>query len=219
MKIHRFFVQILIFFCILLFFVFPPIFSKNNFQSSFNWNFNYFSFFYSICGLFIYLYFYKKKDLVYKNNKFLNIGYGIKTFGILFIIQAILQLINYYFSFQEENLLISKPNSIIFYFIILINFFSASLYEELLYRIYLPESLLMFCKKINNKIFSKIIPEIISIILFGLGHLYLGFIAVINAIISGIFLRLCYTKTHSLFINVLVHFLYNVITFMFIILN
>ncbi|MCF0126639.1 MAG: CPBP family intramembrane metalloprotease [Clostridia bacterium] len=53
--------------------------------------------------------------------------------------------------------------------------------------------------------------EIISLILFALGHIYLGLLAVINAAFAYFILRLCYKKTGSLIPGITAHFIYNIL--------
>ena len=69
-----------------------------------------------------------------------------------------------------------------------------------------------FFKNTQNKITQIYIPEIITIILFALGHKYLGIFAVINACIACVILRICYIKTKNIFAGTIAHFMYNFVS-------
>ena len=94
-------------------------------------------------------------------------------------------------------------------FYCILKFCLAAFYEEVMYRLYLPEQLKRFLKNTQNKITQIYIPEIITIILFALGHKYLGIFAVINACIACVILRICYLKTKNIFAGTIAHFMYN----------
>ncbi len=114
-----------------------------------------------------------------------------------------------------------------FNFFILFNLFIgtilAATYEEFLYRFYVPkvaEHISIFFndrygKKIAN--ITLVVLELIIIILFALGHSYIGIISVLNAFCAGIMLRL-FTKKISVPIYVIsAHSFFNLIQYFLLI--
>ena len=86
-------------------------------------------------------------------------------------------------------------------------------YEETMYRNYLQG---LISKFLENMVKSPIkekfrffVAEILSLLLFAFGHLYMGIFAVLNALIAGIILRFLVIKTKSIFPSSIVHFIYN----------
>ncbi len=86
-------------------------------------------------------------------------------------------------------------------------------YEENMYRNYLQG---LISKFLENMVKSPIkekfrffVAEILSLLLFAFGHLYMGIFAVLNALIAGIILRFLVIKTKSIFPSSIVHFIYN----------
>ncbi|MCR4939391.1 MAG: CPBP family intramembrane metalloprotease [Treponemataceae bacterium] len=87
----------------------------------------------------------------------------------------------------------------------------SALYEELLYRQFLPdESLSMIPSK-----HLRLPVEILIVLLFALGHIYLGIWAVMNAFVAGCLLRFFCVKTASFLSGFIAHFIYNLIVFFF----
>ncbi|MBE6355224.1 MAG: CPBP family intramembrane metalloprotease [Treponema sp.] len=140
------------------------------------------------------------------------------TIGLLMFTYAAITVLSLFLSqllsHSEQNLQNISPGITNILFLI-INVFCASYYEEVIYRQTIPESLLSFTE---NK-YIKILFELLTLMLFALGHLYLGIAAVANAFICGIFLRLCRIKTGSVSSGTAAHFIYNMTLFIFILLS
>jgi membrane protease YdiL (CAAX protease family) len=75
-------------------------------------------------------------------------------------------------------------------------------FEELLYRTYLPSRLLNF--RLN-----KYTGAALSQGLFAIAHISMGPWGVLNALVCGLSLQLCYQKTKSLTVITAIHILYN----------
>ena len=84
----------------------------------------------------------------------------------------------------------------------------AAFYEEIMFRAFLPDGLLYLT---DGK--CRACAEIIPLVLFALGHIYLGPAGVFNALAAGIAFRIFYVKSRSIWINVCVHSAYNLIQF------
>jgi len=113
------------------------------------------------------------------------------------------------FETGKEKIVKVPPESVTGIIYALISLIIAALYEELLYRQYLPDESLSI---IPNK--SLRLPmEILLILLFALGHSYLGVWAVLNAFTAGCLLRFFCKKTGSFLSGFIAHFLYNGIVF------
>ncbi|WP_294430926.1 CPBP family intramembrane glutamic endopeptidase, partial [uncultured Treponema sp.] len=82
--------------------------------------------------------------------------------------------------------------------------------EEVVYRFYLPQAFKeVLSKKISNNLKLWVLSELISLLLFSLGHIYLGFLGFLNALVCGFFLRFCMIKTKSIWIPFAIHAVYN----------
>ncbi len=90
---------------------------------------------------------------------------------------------------------------------IVFSLFVSALYEELLFRQFLPEGAL---RAVNTKI-ARICTEIAVVMIFALGHRYLGIWAVLNAFTAGCILRFFCIRTGSFISGFVAHFVYNVI--------
>ena len=140
------------------------------------------------------------------------------TIGLLMFTYAAITVLSLFLpqilSHSDQNIQSISPGitNIIF---LIINVFCASYYEEVIYRQTIPESLILLTE--NTRF--KILLELLALILFALGHLYLGMAAVANAFICGIFLRLCRIKTGSVSSGTAAHFIYNMTLFLFILLS
>lgn len=97
-----------------------------------------------------------------------------------------------------------KPQGTVETMLAILSILLSALYEELVYRQFLPETTLKLLR-------NRIISELAVILLFALGHMYAGIWAVLNAFIAGILLRLCFTKTGSFITGFTAHTVYNII--------
>ena len=97
-------------------------------------------------------------------------------------------------------------------FYIWLSLFVSALYEELLYRKFLPDEALSICSyryldpptieeasvdSKQNSLKYRIIVESLIVLIFALGHRYLGVWAVLNAVFAGGVLRFFCLKTGS----------------------
>ena len=129
--------------------------------------------------------------------------------------------------FSGLNFLVIFPSS----FLGWINFFFgvifAAFFEEVIYRFYLPRAFCEIFGKIkifrnsdvaqNNQRLS-VFCEGLALLLFGLGHIYLGILGFLNALVCGAALRLCMIKTKSLWIPFGIHAVYNFLSFLILFL-
>ena len=219
MKLHRFFFEILVFFAIFIALILPPITNvQRDTLLQFQWNLPLNYIFLGTIALFIFLYEITQKKQNEISEK--NTSNSIKTFILatiftfisLFIIAFILESVAFLTKQNQQNVTISPINSKKELFYCILKFCLAAFYEEVIYRLYLPEQLKRFFKNTQNKITQIYIPEIITIILFALGHKYLGIFAVINACIACVILRICYLKTKNIFAGTIAHFMYNFVS-------
>lgn len=85
---------------------------------------------------------------------------------------------------------------------------TGAFYEEVLYRLFFPSFMHGIFDKKNKILFYFV--ELISVLIFAFSHRYLGMISVLNAFFCGIILRLCLSRSKSLFPGFLAHFTYNI---------
>lgn len=215
--------SLLEFFAVLFFLVLPPLFATKTAGGTtldFSHGYAAATFFLFAVSVFLYLIEKKFANKTEKTAAILKISCGNICLGLIFLVSAAFQTAGFLieksgFNFLENDKIIFPQN--IFYFMNFITgTFCAAFYEEILYRFYFPES----CKR-NFKIltFGKLdsqkskktdfILELASALIFAFSHLYLGFLAVLNAFFSGIVLRICMRKTKSVFVPAFIHSVYN----------
>lgn len=142
--------------------------------------------------------------------------YAVCTFVLLnvtaFIMQKTGDLMNYISHVSEnEKIEILKPADFKAWIFCILNFLFSSFYEESVYRFFLPEAMIYFTRNCKDKRMAEIDCEILGMILFALGHIYLGILSVINAAIAYVILRICFKKTRSLVPGTAAHFFYNLL--------
>ena len=121
------------------------------------------------------------------------------------------------------------PVTTLFAFFVPVIFYAAS--EEVLYRLYLPESLAWFSARVKTGKKAEPSPEketppkesggktgnlpgeILSVLIFALAHYQGGILPVLNALVCGTILRICLKMSKSLFPCILSHGLYNFILY------
>ncbi len=109
-----------------------------------------------------------------------------------------------------NNIEVVLPDSVISWIFCILDFFLAAFYEEIIYRFYLTDGFVHFFRQ-PNKILIYF-SEILTLFLFSIGHLYLGWISVLNAAVAHVILRLTYKSCKSILPGFLAHFFYNIIS-------
>lgn len=169
------------------------------------------------------IYFLALKGLIFENPVeqqkipfFVYSSCALVCFGSLCLSSVIFETISYFFEIGGGIQKVIFPSSLFG----LINFFFgvifAAFFEEVIYRFYLPRAFReILGKKIskNNQRLS-VLCEGLSLLLFGLGHIYLGVLGFLNALVCGAALRLCMIKTKSLWIPFGIHAVYNFLSFL-----
>jgi hypothetical protein len=214
MNIHPFFMTFIELLIVLTFFVFPSFSSKH--QSFISFSNMIIAIIFSIFSTLCILLLHKKRNFwMYIHTKS-----TISLKKILFGISTLLLLIASSFLFS----LFAKGKVIItiehvshwhHYGIILIWIFFLSLFEESLYRFYIPDTilqLLMFFPQKKQAAVHHFFYYGIPILLFSFAHYYNGVYGIIFAGFSCIFFFLLKNKYNSLMLNSLVHCAYNVIS-------
>lgn len=210
MKNHSFKAEISIFLLTLFLFIVPSFFTNLSAEQTVlftQWNFPFVPLCLAILGLC--LYFFYKDEVI----KFIIIPRFpvILTVGLLFCSALILKSISV-LSGSENTMQNVLPSDILEWIFCILNFVFAAFYEEVLYRFYFTDSLFNILKRKFTFKYLGLICEITGALVFALAHLYLGYLAVINAIIGHIILRICYIKNKSLVPCVAAHFIYNVMS-------
>ena len=146
-------------------------------------------------------------------------------FGSLCLSSVIFESASYFFRIGGGIQKVIFPSS----FLGWINFFFgvifAAFFEEVIYRFYLPRTFreilqkrLTGKKKASEKMFDNqrlsVFCEGLALLLFGLGHIYLGILGFLNALVCGAALRLCMIKTKSLWMTFGIHAVYNFLSFL-----
>ena len=150
---------------------------------------------------------------------------ALVSFGILCLSSVIFESASYFFRIGGGIQKVIFPSS----FFGWINFFFgvifAAFFEEVIYRFYLPRAFreilqkrLTGKKKASEKMFDNqrlsVFCEGLALLLFGLGHIYLGILGFLNALVCGAALRFCMIKTKSIWMTFGIHAVYNFLSFL-----
>ncbi|MCK9168960.1 MAG: CPBP family intramembrane metalloprotease [Treponema sp.] len=215
------FTDILFFSLIFTLVILPPLFVKNATPETFTvWSFPFQQIIYAYIAGMIFWSFYTKSSQKGKSDKtvknirfFINSGYTLVTFGLLCTIAAITELFSHLTGLHPSVIPV-RPASVVQYLYCILDFVAASFFEEVLYRLYLPDMLFRFISHISLPAFlsSEIISESTVVIIFAFSHRYLGTASVINAAIACVILRICCKKSGSVWTNTTAHFAYNILS-------
>ena len=137
-------------------------------------------------------------------------------FGMLMVTQALMQALALVFPVDYQETVIELNPGGFEYILVFFNLLAGAFYEEVIYREFLPETLLLFS---NDKKIPIVIIECACVLIFAMSHRYLGILAVVNALLGGIILRNCRKKSSSIWAGTAAHFLYNAVLLLFAILG
>ena len=154
---------------------------------------------------------------------------ALVSFGILCLSSVIFETISYFFEIGGGIQKVIFPSSFLGWINFFFGVFFAAFFEEVIYRFYLPRAFreilqkrLTGKKKASEKMFDNqrlsVFCEGLALLLFGLGHIYLGILGFLNALVCGAALRLCMIKTKSLWIPFGIHAVYNFLSFLILFL-
>ena len=218
MKEHSFSREFLQFLFITALFALPPLFARNASPEAFTaWTFPVLPFLYAFFAALLLRYSGIFPIQQYSTSQsrrmmtYMRIGYASASFGALCVISSAVELVLHFtgLSVRQNVALPSTALSAVF---CITEFACSSFFEEVLYRFYLPETLISLLTKIPHFRYSRITSEIVCIFLFAGAHRYLGIPSVINAAAAGIILRLCYKKSGSVSAGTAAHFAYNLLS-------
>ena len=117
---------------------------------------------------------------------------------------------------NQEKIQLQK--SVFYQFFQIFGILVYAFYEETMYRYFLPTSigknLSIISKSENPPKWIFALSEIIALLLFSFGHLYMGIFAVLNGFFAGIALRFLVWKTKSVFPSTIIHFIYNLVLYL-----
>ena len=140
---------------------------------------------------------------------------SLVCFGFLCLCTALLEIIAYFSGIDSGIKNIVFPDSLFGKLNFLCGVIAAAFSEEVIYRFYLPRSFKeMLSKKFGDNPRLSLFCEGLALLLFSMGHLYLGILGFINALLCGAALRLCMIRTKSLWIPFIIHTLYNLLSFL-----
>jgi len=214
MIFHKNTAKISVFFILTLFPVLLPLFTVSSASPFVKWDFPLQGLVLAVFALVIILAnleLYVRDDEETENPGVLKkILFGLFAFILLTVTAFILQKIGTLF-FKNNNIQVLKPEGKKAWIFCLLNFLFSSFYEETVYRFFIPEALIYFTRNCKDRRMAEIDCELLGMILFALGHIYLGVLSVINAALAYVILRLCFKKTRSLVPGTAAHFAYNIL--------
>ncbi len=229
-------------------FVIPPFFNSNEFSIERLISFSPFIIFQILISVLYFLQYIKikRQNLLEKNillkqktaevsesnlsetNKTVRIINFLKytsiTLGLLLLTHCAFQFLQIIFVSSQNNTLenlngnLKEKIKTFHWIIIFANLLASAFYEEIIYRMFLPEYLQLFCKNIKSCKAKKIlvfICEFLVILCFAFSHFYLGIIPVFNAFICGLILRICFIKSDGISSGFCAHFVYNLLLTIF----
>ncbi len=201
--------------------ILPPLFVRNASPEIFTaWSFPFQQLLYAYAAGMILRFFYMKNgqkkersSAVKRITFFINSGYTLVTFGSLCVIAAGTELL-FHLSGLQPSVTSVRPSSAVQYLFCVLDFAFASFFEEVLYRLYLPDMLRKYAAYIPRLTprAAAIISESLSVALFAFAHRYLGAASVINAALACVALRICCRKSGSVWTNTAAHFAYNILS-------
>lgn len=213
MKKHTLLSDIVVFLLIFFLFIVPPFFAAAITSENplfLNFKFPWYTLLLAILSGVILFFYYEKKEI-----KFPLIVFRILyTYGLMFASALFCQFISIAITGSNGVTaeIVVKPHGFTQWIFFLFNFLFSAFYEEVIYRFYFPDALLSLITWKKDFRNSKLLCEILGLLAFAFAHQYLGWIAVLNAGIAHILLRICYKKTGKVWPGVIAHFLYNVIS-------
>lgn len=226
MKIHYFFKEIAFFSAVFIFFIMPSVVQFEPAEGAFSaWNFpavqlvfSFFSFFF----VHFELNFSSARNFFFQpfsKEKFRrNLIFFISGLALLLISAVFFQFAAGFFPSAEKQTDFIKPENLRQWVFCILSFFSGAILEENIFRFYLPA----FFRKVFPAKFSsgflQLIPEFFPCVLFALCHRYLGIFAVLNAFSAHAILRLLFYRTSSPLLNYSVHFFYNILNVLVMVL-
>ncbi|MBQ9239620.1 MAG: CPBP family intramembrane metalloprotease [Treponema sp.] len=90
-----------------------------------------------------------------------------------------------------------------------LSYLCGALYEETLYRWYVPETLIRLLPTGVRTNGMHAAVEATAVVLFAAAHRYIGAAAVVHATCAGCALRWCFLKTHTIVPGIVIHAVYN----------
>ena len=141
---------------------------------------------------------------------------GTICFGLLMLIYAAIESLCFFFPhiFAAKQFAIFSGSAFL-WVLFIISLATGAVYEEVVYREFLPELVLFFTDAAHSWHWLRPAVELGAVLVFAFSHRYLGLPAVINAALSGAVLRYCFCKTGTIYTGCTIHFLYNVLLIMF----
>ena len=143
-------------------------------------------------------------------------GHFLLAFGLLTAAACAARLVLIALGIGEESLGPAKklPQSASGWAACAFTLFAAALYEESLYRLYLPKAFRGLIKPKADaspkiRAAATFLAEALPLVLFALAHAWQGVFAVFNALFAGVVLRLCFVRAKSILPPFLAHLLYN----------
>ena len=173
------------------------------------WNFPWYHLISSAFCVVVLLIFYEKSS-----KRTLIIYPVLITYGMMFATSLLCNALSIWINAApaNANVTVTKPEGVLAWFFCILTFIFSAFNEEVIYRFYMADKLNQI---LSVKIHAKIlrwICELIALLCFAFAHLYLGWIAVLNAAIAHVFLRRCYLKSGRLWQCVVAHCIYNVVS-------
>lgn len=151
----------------------------------------------------------KQPFFVYSSN-------ALVCFGFICLTSVLFEALAWFLGVKSGIHNVVFPES----FLGFVNFFFGVIFaafsEEVIYRFYLPAAFKeILSRKIHDNQRLSVFCEVLSLLLFSLGHIYLGIFGFLNALICGIALRYCMVRTKSIWTSFAVHTVYNFLSFLF----
>lgn len=159
-----------------------------------------------LCLIIIYCIYEEKKRITFTLKKTIkNIFWIFLICLILLTFSSIYNLCNQKYSFRQIKTEYIKPSTSIQLIIMFFGVIISAIYEELVYRLYLPKMI----KELSKDKLSNIVVILISSILFSLGHIHNGYLGLLHSFLSSLCLFFLLKKTESIASSCITHIIHN----------
>ncbi len=147
---------------------------------------------------------------------------SIKIYFALVITGLLFNFIQNHFFQGNLSLVASPPSTVLLWIWFLFSLIVLACFEEIIFRIYLPDSFLRIVTQtpiykklpIPARVLFILLIECFFIITFALGHYYLGTVSLLASFVSGIILRISVLRYKTIIPACIAHIINNIVSFL-----
>lgn len=126
---------------------------------------------------------------------------------VILLLSYLYNFLNLHYSFKHMPTEFFKPENFYQCTILFVGIIVSAIFEELAYRLYIPQTM----NTLLNTKYNKIISIIVSSILFSFGHIHNGILGVIHSFLASLCLFFLFNKTKTITTSCAAHVIHNII--------